>query len=65
MADKPIRNVNSRIYSLPLHVYKHQLDLYEQHIDSFKIIRINTEGKTLIRKSDQFIISILSEKSVL
>ena len=41
-------------YSLPMHLHKHQLYLLEQHSESFKIwsaiIRINTEGKSLIMK---------------
>jgi len=41
-----IRSVNSRIYSLPTNLQKHQLYLFEQHSESFKIwsaiIRINT-----------------------
>jgi len=42
------------MYSLPMNLHKHQLYLYEQHSESFKswsaIIRINTEGKSLIMK---------------
>jgi len=37
-----------------MHVHKHQLYLLEQHSESFKIwpaiVRINTEGKSLIMK---------------
>jgi len=37
-----------------MNLYKHQLYLFEQHSESFKIwsafIRINTEGKFLIMK---------------
>ena len=37
-----------------MHLHKHQLYLLEQHSESFKswsaIIRINTEGKSLIMK---------------
>jgi len=37
-----------------MNLHKHQLYLLEQHSESFKswsaIIRINTEGKSLIRK---------------
>ena len=44
----------SRIYSLPMNLHTHQLYLLEQHSESFKIwlaiIRINTEGKSLIMK---------------
>jgi len=54
ISDKPISNVYSRIYSLPWHVHTHQTYLLEQHRESFKvwsaIIRINTEGKSLIMK---------------
>ena len=49
-----IRDVKSRIYSLPMNLHKHQLYLLEQHSESFKIwsaiIRINTEGKSSILK---------------
>ena len=49
-----IKIVWSRIYSLPMNLHKHQLYLLEQHSESFKsrsaIIRINTEGKSLIIK---------------
>jgi len=52
ISDKFIRNVQSRKYSLPLHLHKHQLYLLEQHIKTVNIwsaiIRINTEGKSLI-----------------
>ena len=54
ISGKIIRNVKSRIFSLPMHVHKHQLYLLEQHSESFKIwpaiVRINTEGKSLIMK---------------
>ena len=44
----------SRLYSLPMNLQKHQLYLLEQHCESFKIwsaiIRIHTEGKSLIMK---------------
>ena len=47
-----IKNVNSRLYSLPMNTYIHQLYLLEQHSESFKswsaIIRINTEGKSFL-----------------
>ena len=46
--------LKSKIYSLPMNLHKHQLYLLEQHSESFKIwsaiIRINTEGKSLIMK---------------
>ena len=49
------RNVKTRIYCLPMNLHKHQLYLLEQHRESFKIwsaiIRINTEGISLITKS--------------
>ena len=49
-----IRIVQSRIYSLPMNLHKHQLYLLEEHSESFKIwsavIRINTEGKSSILK---------------
>ena len=49
-----IRNIKSRIYSLPMNLHKHQLYMWEQHRESFNIwlaiIRINTEGKSLIMK---------------
>jgi len=49
-----IRNVQGRIYCLPVHVHKHQLFLLEQHSESFKswsaIIRINTYGKSWVMK---------------
>ena len=39
-----VRNINSRIYSLPMNLHKHQLYLKELHGESFKmwsaIIRI-------------------------
>jgi len=39
---------------LTMNLHKHQLYLFEQHSESFKIwsaiIRINTEGKSLIMK---------------
>ena len=39
-----------------MNLHKHQLHLFEQHSESFKIssaiIRINTEGKSLIMKFD-------------
>ena len=42
------------MYSLPMNLHKHQLYLLEQHSESFNIwsaiIRINTEGKSLIMK---------------
>ena len=41
MSDKPINNVKSRTYSIPLHVYTHQLYLLEQHSDSFKKVGSN------------------------
>jgi len=54
ISDKFIRDVNNRIYSLPMNLDKHQLYLLEQHSESFKIwsgiIRINTEGKSSIMK---------------
>jgi len=31
-----MRNVKNRIYSLPMHVYKHHLYLLEQHRESFE-----------------------------
>jgi len=37
MSDKFIRNVKSRIYSLPMNLHKIQLYLLEQHSESFKI----------------------------
>jgi len=44
-------------YSLPMNLPKHQLYLLEQHSESLKmwsaIIRINTEGKSLIMKLGQ------------
>ena len=47
-------SVQSRIYSSPMRVLNHQLYLLEQHSDSYKnmsaIIRINTQGKSLIMK---------------
>ena len=46
--------LKSKIYSLSMHLHKHQLYYLEQHSESFKIwsaiIRINTEGKSLIMK---------------
>ena len=46
--------LKSKIYSLPMNLHKHQLYLLELHSESFKIwsaiIRINTEGKSLIMK---------------
>ena len=46
--------LKSKIYRLPMNLHKHQLYLLEQHRESFKIwsaiIRINTEGKSLIMK---------------
>jgi len=52
MWDKFIRNVKSRIYSLPMHVHKRKLYLLEQHSESLTIwsaiIKINTEGKSLV-----------------
>ena len=54
ISDKPIRNVKTKIYSLPVHVHKHQFYLLEQHSESLNIwsaiIRINTESKSLIMK---------------
>ena len=52
ISDKLIRNVKYRIFSLPMHVHKHQLYLFEQHSFNIwsSIIRINTEGKSLIMK---------------
>ena len=42
------------MYSLPLYVHTHQVYLLEQHSESFEIwsaiIKINTEGKSLIMK---------------
>ena len=42
------------MYSLPLYVHNHQVYLLEQHSESFDIwsaiIKINTEGKSLIMK---------------
>jgi len=41
-------------YSLIMNLHKHQLYFFQQHSESFKIlsaiIRINTEGKSLIMK---------------
>ena len=49
-----IRNYKSVMYSLPLYVHTHQVYLLEQHSESFEIwsaiIKINTEGKSLIMK---------------
>jgi len=49
ISDKFIRNVKSRIYSLPMHVHKHQLYFLEQHSKSFiiwsVIISINTDNE--------------------
>ena len=51
-----IRSVKRQkhVYSLPVNLHKHQLYLLEQHSESFNIwsaiIRINTEGKSLIMK---------------
>ena len=54
ISEHNIRSFKSRIYSLPMHVHKHQVYLLEQHSESFKIwlaiTRINTEGKSLIMK---------------
>ena len=54
ISEKIIRNVESRISSLPMHVNKHMLYLLAQHIESYgiwsAIIRINTEGKSLNMK---------------
>jgi len=38
------------MYSLSLYVHNHQVYLLEQHSESFEIIKINTEGKSLIMK---------------
>jgi len=50
-------NVKGRIYSLVMNLHKCQLYLLEQHSEPFKcniiwsaILRINTEGKSLIMK---------------
>jgi len=52
MSDTFIRNGRGRIYSLPLNVYKQKLYWLKQHSESFEIwsaiLRINTEGKSLI-----------------
>jgi len=54
ISDKLIRNVKRRIYSLPMNLHKLQLDLLQQHSESFNnwsaIIWINTECKSLIMK---------------
>ena len=56
ISDKPITstNIKGTTYRLPLHVHKHQVYLLEQHSIWFKIwsaiIRINTEGKSMIMK---------------
>ena len=46
--------LKQNIYSLPMNLHTHQLYLLEQHSESFKIwlaiIRIKTEGKSLIMK---------------
>ena len=53
-SDNFTRNVESRLYSLIMTLHKNQLYLLEKHSESFKIwsaiIRINTEGKSLIMK---------------
>ena len=53
-SDNVIRNVRRSIYSLPMHIYKHQLYLFEQHSETLTIwsanIGINTEDKSLIMK---------------
>ena len=51
ISDKRIRNVKNRIFRLPMHLHKHQVYSLEQHSQSeiwSAIIRINSEGKSLI-----------------
>ena len=36
ISEKIIRNVKSRIYTLPINLHKHQLYLLEQHSESFE-----------------------------
>jgi len=49
-----------------MHLHKHQLYLLEQHSESFTIwsviIRINTEGKSLIMKLDPGVCTMITNQ---
>ena len=60
--------LKSKIYSLSMHLHKHQLYYLEQHSESFKIwsaiIRINTEGKSLIMKLGLGLLVVFTEIAI-
>jgi len=68
MSDKPIRTVESRIYSLPMNLHKYQLHLLEQHRTSLitwsASTRINTEGRSLIMKSSPGVANLLTKSTL-
>jgi len=40
------------MYSLAIHLHKHQLYLLKPHSESFQMFRIYTEGKSFVMKLD-------------